>query len=610
MLKQLSDWLDNRTGYKHLISETLDEPVKGGARWKYVFGSAVTTAFMMQLVTGIFLMTAYSPSSSTAWGSVYFISYEMVGGWFVRGMHHFGAQAMVILLFLHLIQVLVAGAYRAPREVNWWLGMVLLFITLGFSLTGYLLPWDQKGYWATKVATNIMGITPLVGAEVQKVVVGGSEYGNQTLTRFFGIHVGVLPGLLVLTLAAHIMVFRRHGVTAPKKATGSEPFWPKQVFMDTVASVAVVGVVAFFAIAERGAPLDAPAEPSSSDYPARPEWYFLSLFQLLKNPAFAGENEIIGAIIVPGAIVAALFAFPLLERLIPRKLAHFLACGLVFGLTGIAGMLTMEAMKEDSGNADFQVSRKKADVARQRALFLAGHPKAGVPPEGSRYVLLNDPLHTGLQILEQKCLSCHYMNGKGVMERGKDGKLAMTKQVASDLSGFGSRSWVRGLLANPDDVKYFGTTPQCGGMKRWKKTSKLKPDELDKVADFVATFAKIADDETVEDWLSKDDVAKHPGLKLFKKDCGRCHTVDPGGALGEGGEEEAPNLFGWGSVRWTDRMIRHPNAADRYGFLEAKDQMPGFDETELPDREMNVLMKLLTGDYIPNPVEPEKAGSH
>ena len=128
---------------------------------------------------------------------------------------------MVILLFLHLIQVLVAGAYRAPREVNWWLGMVLLFITLGFSLTGYLLPWDQKGYWATKVATNIMGITPLVGAQVQKVVVGGSEYGNQTLTRFFGIHVGVLPGLLVLTLAAHIMVFRRHGVTAPKNATGS-----------------------------------------------------------------------------------------------------------------------------------------------------------------------------------------------------------------------------------------------------------------------------------------------------------------------------------------------------------------------------------------------------
>lgn len=601
MLKQLSDWLDNRTGYKHLLHETLDEPVKGGARWRYVFGSAVTTAFMIQLVTGVLLMTAYSPSSSTAWGSVYYISYEMVGGWFIRGLHHFGAQAMVVLLFLHLLQVLIAGAYRAPREVNWWLGMILLFITLGFSLTGYLLPWDQKGYWATKVATNIMGITPLIGAEVQKVVVGGSEYGNQTLTRFFGLHVGVLPGLLVLTLAAHIAVFRRHGVTAPKNATGSEPFWPRQVFMDALASCAVLGVVAFFAIAERGAPLDAPAEPSSSDYPARPEWYFLSLFQLLKNPAFAGENEIIGAIIVPGAIVAALMAFPLLNKFLPGKLAHLLACSLVFGLVGAAGVLTVQAIQEDRGNADFQANRVNADIARQRALFLAGHPKAGVPPEGSRYVLLNDPLQTGFQSLKQKCLSCHYFDGKGVLERGPDGKMVMSKQVAADLNGFGTRTWVRGLLENPADSKYFGTTPQCGGMQRWKKSSKLKPEELDKVADFVALFAEVKDDETPNDWLENETVANHPGLELFKNDCGRCHMVDPDGNLGEGGEEDAPNLFGWGSTRWTARMIRHPNAIDRYGFLDEKDQMPGFENTELSEREIGVLLKFLKGDFIPNP---------
>lgn len=606
MLKRLSDWLDNRTGYKHLLEEALDEPVHGGARWRYVFGSAVTTAFMIQAVTGVLLMTAYSPSSSTAWGSVYYISHQMVGGWFVRGLHHFGAQAMVVLLFLHLLQVLIAGAYRAPREVNWWLGMVLLFITLAFSLTGYLLPWDQKGYWATKVATNIMGITPLIGAEVQKVVVGGNEYGNQTLTRFYGLHVGVLPGLLVLTLAAHVAVFRRHGVTAPPKATGSDPFWPKQVFMDTVASVAVLGVVAFFAVAERGAPLDAPAEPSSSDYPARPEWYFLSLFQMLKMPAFAGENEVIGAIVVPGAIVVALMAFPLLDKLIPRKLAHFLACGLVFALAGAAGVLTVQAMKEDAANADFQANRVKADAARKRALFLAGHPEAGVPPEGSRYVLLNDPLHTGMSVLERKCLACHYFDGKGVLERGAEGKMVMTKQIASDLKGFGSREWLSGLLANPSDAKYFGTSPQLGGMARWKKSSKLKPDELEKVVDFVALFSKVGAEETIDDWLGREEIAEHPGLEPFKKDCGRCHMVDPEGILGEGGEEEAPNLFAWGSPRWTRRMIRHPNAADRYGFLDEKDQMPGFDDTELTDREMSVLLRLLNGDFVPNP--PETAG--
>ncbi|MBI1324972.1 cytochrome B6 [bacterium] len=608
MFKRLSDWLDDRTGYRHLLEEALDEPVKGGARWRYVFGSAVTTAFMIQLVTGVLLMTSYSPSSSTAWGSVYFISYEMVGGWFVRGLHHFGAQAMVVLLFLHLLQVLIAGAYRSPREVNWWLGMVLLFITLAFSLTGYLLPWDQKGYWATKVATNIMGITPVVGPYVQKVVVGGNEYGNQTLTRFYGIHVGVLPGLLVLTLAAHIAVFRRHGVTAPEKATGSDPFWPKQVFMDTVASLAVLGVVAFFAIAERGAPLDAPAEPSSSDYPARPEWYFLSLFQMLKRPEFAGENEIIGAIIVPGAIVTALFAFPLLDKIFPRKLGHFLACSLVFALVGVAGLLTMQAWKEDAANADFQVTRAKADVARKRALFLAGHPEAGVPPEGSRYVLLNDPLYAGSSVLERKCLSCHYYDGKGVLERGHDGKMVMTKQIAADLKGFGTRPWLEGLLANPSDAKYFGSTPQLSGMAQWKKTTKLKPDELKTVTDFVAEFAKVGDEETIDDWLSRNEISEHPGLELFKKDCGRCHTVDAEGILGEGGEVEAPNLFGWGSPRWVRRMIRHPNAADRYGYLEEKDQMPGFGQTELSDREMSVLIRLFSGQYVPDDPATAAAG--
>jgi ubiquinol-cytochrome c reductase cytochrome b subunit len=288
----------------------------------------------------------------------------------------------------------------------------------------------------------------------------------------------------------------------------------------------------------------------------------------------------------------------LLNKILPDKLSHFLACSLVFALVGAAGVLTVEAIQEDRGNADFQANRVKADVARQRALFLAGHPSVGVPPEGSRYVLLNDPLHTGSQILEQKCLSCHYYNGQGVKERSADGKMVMTKQSASDLFGFGSRSWIRGLLENPADPKYFGTTPQCGGMQRWKKSTKLTDDELDKVADFVALFTQVKEDETPNDWLEREEVIEHPGLELFKEDCGRCHMVDPDGNLGEGGEEDAPNLFGWGSSRWTARMIRHPNALDRYGFLESSEQMPGFDDIEIPERELKVLLRYLKGDYI------------
>src|SRR5262249_22497287 len=153
--EQLDNWLDERIGHRHLMHEMLDEPVVGGARWAYVFGSALTITFSVQAITGLLLMTTYSPSAQTAWASVHYITYRLAGGWIIRGLHHFGSQAMIVLLGCHLLQVAVFGAYKKPREMNWWLGLALMAVTLGFGLTGYLLPWDQKGYWATQVATNI-----------------------------------------------------------------------------------------------------------------------------------------------------------------------------------------------------------------------------------------------------------------------------------------------------------------------------------------------------------------------------------------------------------------------------------------------------------------------
>ncbi|MBX3225167.1 MAG: cytochrome bc complex cytochrome b subunit, partial [Labilithrix sp.] len=292
MIRRAIEFLDERTGIKRLGAHLLDEPIKGGARWAYVFGSALLGSFMVQAVTGVALMTSYAPSDKTAWASVHFIQFQQAGGWLVRGLHHFGAQAMVILLGAHLAQVALFGAYKKPREVTWWLGLGLLAITLGFALTGYLLPWDQKGYWATRVATNIAGTVPVVGDATQRLLQGGPEYGSLTLTRFYTLHVVVLPALLVALVAAHVALFRRHGVTPPAKADLSrvDAFFPKQLFKDVVAVLAVVGIVFVLAIREHGAPLDAPADPSS-DYPARPEWYFLALFQLLKY--FHGPLEIV-----------------------------------------------------------------------------------------------------------------------------------------------------------------------------------------------------------------------------------------------------------------------------------------------------------------------------
>ena len=218
-MKRLLDWIDDRTGIAKLTREALFESVPGGARWRYVWGSTLSFAIMIQFITGIFLWMAYSPSATTAWESVYYIQNEMSYGWLLRGIHHWTAQIMVVLLLLHLVQVVIDSAYRAPREFNFWFGVILLFITLAISLTGYLLPWDQKGFWATKVATNLAGIVPFIGDDIQKVIIGGSDYGHHTLTRFFALHAGVLPGALVALIVVHIYLFRRHGITEAKPAT-------------------------------------------------------------------------------------------------------------------------------------------------------------------------------------------------------------------------------------------------------------------------------------------------------------------------------------------------------------------------------------------------------
>ncbi len=231
MLNQLAAWFDSRTGYKAIVHEALDEPIPGGARWRYVFGSALSTTFMIQVATGLLLMLTYSPSASTAWGSVFYINTQMTLGWFIRGIHHFGSQAMIVLLALHLLQVLWAGAYRAPREVNWWFGMALLFVTLGFSLTGYLLPWDQLAIWAITVGSNMARATPILGVEgpgasamklngvslitsgsdAKFALLGGRSVGEMTLNRFYVLHCVAIPLAASLLIMIHFWRVRKDG---------------------------------------------------------------------------------------------------------------------------------------------------------------------------------------------------------------------------------------------------------------------------------------------------------------------------------------------------------------------------------------------------------------
>ncbi len=433
MIRQMSQWLDRRIGYNKMLADALYEPIPGGARWRYITGSMLVFAFAVQAITGIFLWMAYSPSSQTAYESVYYIQHEMTGGWLLRGLHHFMAQAMVVVMGIHLLQVIVDGAYRAPREVNYWLGLVLMQIVMGLGLTGYLLPWDQKGYWATNVATNLATLVPVVGKDLQLLAVGGSEYGHHTLTRFFAMHTGVLPALLVIFLAAHIAVFRKHGITThPRPGDQNEYFWPKQVLFDAVGCLVLLAIVLLCVIhwdlpnaaagklplAHQGAELGAPADPSEPYDAARPEWYYLFLFQLLKY--FHGNTEIIGALVIPGIVMTILALAPFIGL---SNAGHKFNIAFILFLIAGAGVLTALALNEDANNPDFQKAKILAHQNAQRTYDLINRREWQVDTEvpansklsdkrfiqraGAVDILRNDPLTQGPRLFGQHCASCH-----------------------------------------------------------------------------------------------------------------------------------------------------------------------------------------------------------
>jgi ubiquinol-cytochrome c reductase cytochrome b subunit len=613
----LSNWLDHRTGYRKLVSALLLEEIPGGAKWRYAWGSCLAFVFAVQLITGVLLMTAYSASDTNAWGSVYFIQYEMDFGWLIRGLHHFGSQTMVVLLAIHMLQVVIAGAHLPPREVNWWLGLALLGCVLGLSLTGYLLPWDQKGYWATKVATNIAGSLPAVGAQVSKIIVGGPEYGNHTLTRFYALHVGILPPLVIVLIIAHIVVFRRHGVTTPRNAEGEGWFWPDQAFRDMLASLVIFGVMLGLVLygqghkvepdsdapAERGfydkiahagrdgkgANLDAPADPATESYPARPEWYFLFLFQLLKY--FKGDQEIIGTVVIPNGVMVLLALLPLLAfgRKLPggmRSLAHAFSVLVIVALLGGAGFLTYRALSDDAHNEEFQKKRHEADALAERAVQLA---HLGIPAEGSRDVLRHDPQTQGPKLFQTNCASCHTY--KGLFEETPE-----RKATGSDLADFGSKEWIAGLLTDPTNPHYYGRTRfKDGRMSRFiakmrKNNDAQANQDFDDIAEWLASHPRGKEfDKNKDPVLAK-------GYAAFQNHCAECHSYEGEGGGGEAGS--APDLTGYGDADWLRLMMMVPDHPLRYG---PRNRMPCFRDLEGADgpvklQQINRIKELLLKD--------------
>jgi len=314
MIRSVIDWLEERTGIETTLHHFLYEDVPASAGWHQVFGSVALFALMTQIVTGILLALNYAPTPGEAYSSLRYIMADLTAGPVVRGLHHWGASIMIIVVVLHMIQVFIWGAYKKPREMNWLVGCVLLLLTLAFGLSGYLLPWDNRAYWGTTVTTQIMSQAPVAGPYLLRLLGSdGGSIGVVTFARFYAAHVLILPPLTLLLAGFHLFLMRKHGVT-PVPSDSHHPkkkFYPQQVFKDTVATFVWFCVLVGMAIIVR-VPLGHIADPTDTTFIPRPEWYFLFLFQTLK--LFEGPLEIVGSLILPNLAIIFLFLVPFLDR--------------------------------------------------------------------------------------------------------------------------------------------------------------------------------------------------------------------------------------------------------------------------------------------------------
>ncbi len=596
-----------------MLRKALVEPIPGGAKWRYVWGSALTFAIAVQFVTGVILWAAYSPNAQGAWESVYYIENVMAGGWMLRGIHHYMAHATMILLVLHLMQVVVAGAYKAPREVNFWFGIVLLHIVLGLSLTGYLLPWDQKGYWATKVATSIASITPVVGPAMQKVLVGGADYGHLTLTRFFALHAGVLPGALIALIAGHVYLFRRHGVTAGQprdSGHGAKPagvegdgqdgpdahpprprdgwFWPDQALRDAVACLAVMAAVLYLVIRTGGAPLGAPADAAEPYAAARPEWYFMFLFQWLKY--FPAGTEVIGAIVIPGLVVTLIALMPFAGR---WRLGHRFNLGLTGGVLSGVALLTWLAYAQDRADPDFVFAQTNAEADAARAVELAG-PGGGIPANGALALLRTDPLTQGPRLFAERCASCHTYDG-----HDGTGRPLSEPQTAADLKRFASREWLEGLL-DPERVatpEYFGGTEFARSRMVRMVQSRIagftheQQEDLAKVIKALSAQAALPYQAEADEADQAEIMEGTALVSSASAGCTECHEFQ-----GVVERPLGPTLTGFGSNEWLTAFIRDASHPRFYG--DRNDRMPAFGPEEiLSDEEIRLLVDWLREDW-------------
>jgi ubiquinol-cytochrome c reductase cytochrome b subunit len=466
-LTPLRDWLDSRTGYRAGLRHLLHEDLPAGVGWWFVTGSVLLFLLVLQLISGIALAVYYVPAPEFAYDSVRFIVERVTFGRVLRGLHVFGASFIIVAAVVHMLRVVAFASYKKPREVTWATGVVLLLIIMAFALTGYLLPWDQKAYWATTVTINIAHSIPLMGNFLARLLRGGSDLGALTLVRWYAVHVFLLPAAVIGFTVAHLFLMRRHRISGPVTPTGGapRPFYPDHALRDTLAIAVVFSGLVLLATF-RTPELGSVADPSDTSYVPRPEWYFLWMFQLLKY--FPGRMEVIATIAIPGLIVGGLLLLPFLDRRPERHLFRRPIVGAAFVVlvTGVS-ILTFLGVKDSPADGS---------SSHQGLIALAGEQFAQ----------------------DRRCQQCHRPGGVAT--------------VVADIRPRRDPEWLAGHLADPEVIAPGLRPPPKG---------RLDDSQIRAILSYARTLRGPSVPDT-------DPDARAAAL-VFARSCSFCHQIDGAG---------------------------------------------------------------------------------
>ena len=369
-------------------------PVHKHSFWYYL-GGMLVFLFLLQVATGVLLLFYYRPSAEGAYESIQFLMAEVKFGWLMRSIHSWGANLMIFVAFIHLLSVMLMKAYRAPREITWISGMGLLLVSMGLGFTGYLLPWNELAFFATRVGTEIPGVLPVVGETTRTVLRGGEDVTGATLTRFYALHVSVLPGLAFMLLGLHVLLVQKHGMSVPpgiEKQGGARltvPFLPNFLLRDFIGwlcALVILAAMAAFMPAHLGEKAD-PFAPAPAGI--KPEWYFMFMFQSLKYlpPRILGiEGELVG-VLGFGVMGLVLLLVPFLDRPRPSgEHSKWWTWG-VYGAVAYVLLLTYLGYTEEVPSTE--ADPEAAEVSEALSI---GMPSSGWPetPDGAVSILFTE----------------------------------------------------------------------------------------------------------------------------------------------------------------------------------------------------------------------------